>query len=202
TSLSLSVLHGFIVISLLLLILLGFISNAAQSLRFDLQSGHSKCIAEYIKTNSMFVPKYTIVNPNNPHPFPESHKITVRSTITIDFDWKTGVAAKDWTNVAKKGTIDVTKQGLWVFFASVFVCRVGPIDQFRLSHEEVQSTILQSSKERIWGSNAKSPVKGTWEWLWEKQGTKSWKPFSSKHSFELQVIFLERTVKTIIFSLY
>ncbi|CAL5417186.1 unnamed protein product [Camellia sinensis] len=137
TSLSLSVLHGFTVISLLLLILLGFISNAAQSLRFDLQSGHSKCIAEYIKTNSMSVAKYTIVNPNDPHPFPESHKITVRvtsvesgqfsfqaaeagdymtcfwaldhkpqSTITIDFDWKTGVAAKDWTNVAKKGTID------------------------------------------------------------------------------------------------
>ncbi|KAI8018062.1 Transmembrane emp24 domain-containing protein p24delta9 [Camellia lanceoleosa] len=122
TSLSISVLHGFTVISLLLLILLGFISNAAQSLRFDLQSGHSKCIAEYIKTNSMSVAKYTIVNPNDPHPFPKSHKITVRvtsvesgqfsfqateagdymtcfsaldhkpqSTITIDFDWKTGV---------------------------------------------------------------------------------------------------------------
>ncbi|CAL5420084.1 unnamed protein product [Camellia sinensis] len=170
-----------------------FISNAAQSLRFDLQSGHSKCIAEYIKTNSMSVAKYTIVNPNDPHPFPESHKITVRvtsvesgqfsfqaaeagdymtcfwaldhkpqSTITIDFDWKTGVAAKDWTNVAKKGTID--------------------------GHEEIQSTILQSSKERIWGSNAKSPAKGTWEWLWEKQGIESWKPFSSKHSFELQLL--------------
>ncbi|KAF5942120.1 hypothetical protein HYC85_019762 [Camellia sinensis] len=74
----------------------------------------------------MSVAKYTIVNPNDPHPFPESHKITVRaaeagdymtcfwaldhkpqSTITIDFDWKTGVAAKDWTNVAKKGTIDI-----------------------------------------------------------------------------------------------
>ncbi|KAL7219696.1 hypothetical protein ACSBR2_012707 [Camellia fascicularis] len=73
----------------------------------------------------MSVAKYTIVNHNDPHPFPESHKITVRaaeagdymtcfwaldhkpqSTITIDFDWKTGVAAKDWTNVAKKGTID------------------------------------------------------------------------------------------------
>ncbi|KAF5941994.1 hypothetical protein HYC85_019636, partial [Camellia sinensis] len=129
TSLSLSVLHGLTVISLLLLILLGFISNAAQLLRFDLQSGHSKCIAEYIKTNSMSVAKCTIVNPNDPHPFPESpsrqfsfqaveagdymtcfwaldHK--PQSTITIDFDWKTGVAAKDWTNVAKKGRIDVS----------------------------------------------------------------------------------------------
>ncbi|KAL7163830.1 hypothetical protein ACSBR2_039866 [Camellia fascicularis] len=155
------VIHGFTVISLLLLILLGFISNAAQSLRFDLQSGHSKCIAEDIKTNSMSVAKYTIVNPNDPHPFPESHKITVRvtsahghsyhyaelvesgqfsfqaaeagdymtcfwaldhkpqSTITIDFDWKTGVAAKDWTNVAKKGTIDNMELELKKLYATV-----------------------------------------------------------------------------------
>ncbi|THG22233.1 hypothetical protein TEA_029219 [Camellia sinensis var. sinensis] len=146
------VIHGFTVVSLLLLILFGFISNTAQSLRFDLQSGHSKCIAEDIKTNSMSVAKYSIVNPNDPHPFPESHKVTVRvtsahghsyhyaelvesgqfsfqaaeagdymtcfwaldhkpqSTITVDFDWKTGVAAKDWTNVAKKGTIDFAQQ--------------------------------------------------------------------------------------------
>ncbi|KAL7265235.1 hypothetical protein ACSBR1_003069 [Camellia fascicularis] len=37
-------------------------------------------MAEDIKTNSMSVAKYTIVNPNDPHPFPESHKITVRVT--------------------------------------------------------------------------------------------------------------------------
>lgn len=29
-------------------------------------------------------------------------------TMTINFDWKSGVAAKDWTNVAKKGSIDVS----------------------------------------------------------------------------------------------
>ncbi|PHU02467.1 Transmembrane emp24 domain-containing protein p24delta8 [Capsicum chinense] len=28
-------------------------------------------------------------------------------TLNIDFDWKTGVAAKDWTNVAKKGSVEV-----------------------------------------------------------------------------------------------
>ncbi|KAF5939640.1 hypothetical protein HYC85_023899 [Camellia sinensis] len=137
------------------------LSNTAQSLRFDLQSGHSKCIAEDIKTNSMSVAKYSIVNPNDPHPFPESHKITVRvtsahghsyhyaelvesgqfsfqaaeagdymtcfwaldhkpqSTITIDFDWKTGVAAKDWTNVAKKGTIDNMELELKKLYATV-----------------------------------------------------------------------------------
>lgn len=30
------------------------------------------------------------------------------TTLTIEFDWKTGVAAKDWSNVAKKGTVDVS----------------------------------------------------------------------------------------------
>lgn len=29
-------------------------------------------------------------------------------TITIDFDWRAGVAAKDWSNVAKKSHIDVS----------------------------------------------------------------------------------------------
>lgn len=29
-------------------------------------------------------------------------------TVTIDFDWKTGIAAKDWPNVAKKGSVDVS----------------------------------------------------------------------------------------------
>lgn len=28
--------------------------------------------------------------------------------LTVEFDWRTGVAAKDWTNVAKKGQIDVS----------------------------------------------------------------------------------------------
>jgi hypothetical protein len=28
-------------------------------------------------------------------------------TLTVDFDWKTGIHAKDWGNVAKKGNIEV-----------------------------------------------------------------------------------------------
>lgn len=31
-----------------------------------------------------------------------------KTTLTVDFDWRTGVAAKDWTNVAKKGQVDVS----------------------------------------------------------------------------------------------
>jgi hypothetical protein len=36
-------------------------------------------------------------------------------TLNIDFDWKTGVAAKDWTNVAKKGSVDVSQLALLIF---------------------------------------------------------------------------------------
>lgn len=28
--------------------------------------------------------------------------------IPIEFDWRSGVAAKDWNNVAKKGSVDVS----------------------------------------------------------------------------------------------
>ncbi|KAL6969761.1 hypothetical protein U1Q18_029472 [Sarracenia purpurea var. burkii] len=140
--------YRFAVVSVLLI--LGFLSNDAQSFRLDIQSGHTKCIAEDIKRNSMTVGKYSIVNPNEGHPLPESHKLTVRVTtnsgnsyhylenvesgqfgfqaheagdymtcfwaadhkppvtITVEFEWKSGVAAKDWTNVAKKGSIDVS----------------------------------------------------------------------------------------------
>ncbi|KAL5722939.1 hypothetical protein ACHQM5_006395 [Ranunculus cassubicifolius] len=132
-----------------ILLILALSIPKSQSLRFDLQSGHTKCIAEDIKSNAMTVGKYHVVNPNEGHPMPESHKVTVRvtstygnnyhygdnvesgqfaftaaeagdymacfygvdhkppMTITIDFDWKSGVAAKDWTNVAKKGQVDV-----------------------------------------------------------------------------------------------
>lgn len=133
-------------LSLLLFVLF---SSSTESLRFELQSGHTKCISEDIKSNSMTVGKYLIVNPSEGYPLPDSHRVTVRvtssygnnyhygdrvqngqfafvaveagdymtcfwavdhnpaSTLTVDFEWKTGVAAKDWSNVAKKGQVDV-----------------------------------------------------------------------------------------------
>ncbi|KAK1374447.1 transmembrane emp24 domain-containing protein p24delta9-like [Heracleum sosnowskyi] len=138
----------------------GLFTSFTEAVRFDLESGSTKCISEDIKSNSMTVGNYRIVNPNEPHhfhpssaeqthqPLPESHKLTVRvtatsgnsyhyadhvqngqfsfqaveagdymtcfwavdqtppATLTIDFDWKSGVATKDWSNVAKKGSID------------------------------------------------------------------------------------------------
>jgi hypothetical protein len=47
-------------------------------MRFELQSGHTKCISEDIKTNAMTVGKYTVVNPNEGYAILDTHKITVK----------------------------------------------------------------------------------------------------------------------------
>ncbi|KAL5052925.1 hypothetical protein RYX36_033607 [Vicia faba] len=133
-------------LSLLLLMLFFF---STKSHRFELQSGTTKCISEDMKSSSMTVGKYSIVNPNEGYPLPDSHRVTVRVAsshgnnyhygdhvqsgqfafvaakagdymtcfwamdskpevkLTIDLEWKTGVAAKDWSKVAKKGQVDV-----------------------------------------------------------------------------------------------
>ncbi|XP_076881883.1 transmembrane emp24 domain-containing protein p24delta9-like [Bidens hawaiensis] len=137
-----------------LIIIIGFVFIPGQSIRFELESGRTKCIAEDIKSNSMTVGHYKIVNPNEGQPLPESHKITIRVTsaygnnyhssenvqsgqfsfqapeagdymacfyaidhkppfnITVEFDWRSGIAAKDWSNVAKKGSVDAMEYEL------------------------------------------------------------------------------------------
>ncbi|KAI3927379.1 hypothetical protein MKX01_027610 [Papaver californicum] len=139
---------------ILVVVILGLLSSTVQSIRFEIQSGHTKCISEEVKTSAMTVGNYHIVNPTEGHPLPESHKITVRVTssfgnnlhtgdhvesgqfsftapetgdymacfwaveqkqpvtLTVDFEWKTGYATKDWTNVAKKGSVDVMEMEL------------------------------------------------------------------------------------------
>ena len=64
----------------LLLIILGLMleTNIGESMRFELESGNTKCVSEDIKANAMSVGKYTIVNPNEDYPLPDSHKLTVR----------------------------------------------------------------------------------------------------------------------------
>ncbi|CAI0394418.1 unnamed protein product [Linum tenue] len=127
-----------------ILTILGVLASASESLRFDIQSSHTKCIAEDIKSNSMTVGKYSVVNPNEGQALPDSHKVTssygnsyhtadhVESgqfaftaaeagdymacfyaadhnpaiTLTVDFEWRTGVAAKDWSSIAKKGSVE------------------------------------------------------------------------------------------------
>ncbi|KAL3819507.1 hypothetical protein ACJIZ3_005412 [Penstemon smallii] len=145
----------------LVLVSIFLLWTRVESIRFDLESGHTKCISEDIKSNSMTVGKYHIVNPNEGHPLPDTHKMTVRvtsaygnnyhyadnvneghfayqapesgdymacffaadhkpsTTMTIDFDWKSGVAAKDWTNVAKKGSVELMELELKKMFDTV-----------------------------------------------------------------------------------
>ncbi|PON96355.1 TMP21-related [Trema orientale] len=147
---------------LLVVILLGLSATAALSMRFDLQSGTSKCISEDIKGNAMTLGKYSVVNPSDGgSPFPDTHKLTVRvsspygnnyhygdhvesgnfaftaaetgdyttcfwapenkppTTVTVEFEWRTGVAATDWSNVAKKGQIEVLELELKKLYATV-----------------------------------------------------------------------------------
>lgn len=149
-------------VPLIFLIVLGlWSSTGVDSFRFELESGHTKCIAEDIKSNSMTVGKYHIVNPNEGHPLPDSHKITIRVTshngnnyhyadnvdsgefafqtseagdymacftsnahkppvtTNIDFEWKSGVAAKDWSNLAKKGSVEMMEVELKKMYETV-----------------------------------------------------------------------------------
>jgi p24 family protein delta-1 len=53
----------------------------ARALRFDLESGHTKCVSDEIKVGSMAVGKYHVVGPDPNFPdaqLPESHRIFLR----------------------------------------------------------------------------------------------------------------------------
>ncbi|XP_010514094.1 PREDICTED: transmembrane emp24 domain-containing protein p24delta8 [Camelina sativa] len=133
--------------SSILLLIIALLSPRALSMYFELKSGRTKCTGEEIHENAMSIGKYAIVNPNEDHPLPASHKIIVKvlppkgtilheadhveagqfsftasetgdyitcitavdykpeTTLTIDFDWKSGVLSKEWTNVAKKSQV-------------------------------------------------------------------------------------------------
>lgn len=42
-------------------------------------------------------------------------------TLTVDFEWKTGFAAKDWSNVAKKGQVEVSKISYYLPFCFCYL---------------------------------------------------------------------------------
>jgi hypothetical protein len=65
--------HLHLIVSILLIL-----TMSAHSMRFDLESGTTKCISEDIKSNAMTVGKYGVINPNEGFPVPDTHKITVR----------------------------------------------------------------------------------------------------------------------------
>jgi p24 family protein delta-1 len=70
-----------------LLLLTAFLLSAqppARALRFDLESGHTKCVSDEIKVDSMTVGKYHVVGPDPNFPdsqLPESHRIFLRVSV-------------------------------------------------------------------------------------------------------------------------
>lgn len=64
--------------ALSLLLILALFSTQIHSLRFDVESGHTKCISEDMKSNAMTVGKYSVVNPDDALPMPDTHKLAVR----------------------------------------------------------------------------------------------------------------------------
>lgn len=176
---------------LVIITVIGLLSSPSKSLRFELESGHTKCIAEDIKSNSMTVGKYSIVNPHDGQPLPDSYKLTVRVTssygnnyhhselvesgqfaftaseagdymacfwaadhkpavtLNIDFDWKTGVAAKDWTNVAKKGSVDVMELELKKMYDTVISVQE-EMNYLREREEEMQDLNTSTNVKMAW----------------------------------------------------
>ena len=63
---------------LLMVFLLGMTATVALSMRFDLQSGTSKCISEDIKGHAVTLGKYAVINPNDTSPIPDTHKLNVK----------------------------------------------------------------------------------------------------------------------------
>lgn len=144
------------------LVTLTLICGVANSMRFELLAGHTKCISEDVKTNAMSVGKYSVVNPKEDYPLPDSHRVVVKvtsphgntyhfgdrvdsgnfaftaaeagdysacfwvpddkvapSSLTVEFEWRSGVAAKDWSKVAKKGQIEVMEFELKKLYETV-----------------------------------------------------------------------------------
>ncbi|KAI3812027.1 hypothetical protein L1987_16728 [Smallanthus sonchifolius] len=64
---------GLVVFILILL----FLSTISKSIRFNVESGVTKCIAEDLRVKSMTVGEYSVVNPNEGQPLPGHHKIYV-----------------------------------------------------------------------------------------------------------------------------
>ncbi|GAA0174492.1 vesicle coat protein [Lithospermum erythrorhizon] len=184
--------------TMLIVLLLGMLFIIqVESVGFELASGHTKCIAEEIKANSMTVGKYHILDPSigsaalEGNPLPESHKITVRVTstygnsyhfvehvvdghfafqaveagdymtcffaadfsppvtMTVDFEWKSGVSAKDWSNVAKKGSVELMEMELRKMFDYVQSIH-DEMFYLRSREEEMQDLNRATNSKMFW----------------------------------------------------
>ncbi|XP_022889561.1 transmembrane emp24 domain-containing protein p24delta9 [Olea europaea var. sylvestris] len=59
--------------------------NPVLSIQFDLESGQTKCIIYWRNEAQLTLAKYHIVNPNEGHPLPDSHKTLVLTCIAYFF---------------------------------------------------------------------------------------------------------------------
>lgn len=75
-------------LNLFIITALGILFTIAESMRFDLNSGNTKCIGEDIKSNSMTVGKYNVVLPNEGDTIPDSHKLTVKVNPNFTFKFQ------------------------------------------------------------------------------------------------------------------
>ncbi|RDX74053.1 Transmembrane emp24 domain-containing protein p24delta9, partial [Mucuna pruriens] len=172
----------------LALLTLALMCSLANSMRFELQTGQTKCISEDIKTNALSVGKYSVINHNEGFPLPDTHKIYVKlssphgnsyhfgdhvesgnyaftaaeagdysacfwipesrdtpAMVTVEFEWRTGVAAKDWSKVAKKGQIEVMEFELKKLYDTVLSIHD---EMFYLREREEEMQDLNKSTNR------------------------------------------------------
>ncbi|KAJ0558144.1 putative GOLD domain-containing protein [Helianthus annuus] len=177
-----------IIVTVIILILLTS-SPLVIGMRFDLETGATKCITEDIKINAMTVGKYSIVKPVEGFPLSEYDRITVRVTsplgnnyhyadrkqsgsfaftageagdymacfwaakqspdksLSIDFEWKSGLAAKDWSKVAKKGQVEMMELELKKLYDSVTMVHE---EMFNLrAREELMQQLIRSTNAKM-----------------------------------------------------
>ncbi|PIN03931.1 putative cargo transport protein EMP24 (p24 protein family) [Handroanthus impetiginosus] len=79
--------------------------------------------------------------------FAADHKPS--TTLTIDFDWKSGVAAKDWSNVAKKGSVELMELELKKMFDTVQSIH-DEMFYLREREEEMQQLNVSTNSKMAW----------------------------------------------------
>ncbi|XP_076954372.1 transmembrane emp24 domain-containing protein p24delta9-like [Bidens hawaiensis] len=177
-----------ITITMMVTLILGF-ASLVKAMRFDLETGATKCITEDIKINAMTIGKYNIVKPVEGFPLSAEDRITVRVTsplgnnyhyadrkesgnfafttgeagdymacfwaakqspdksLSINFEWKSGLAAKDWSKVAKKGQVEMMELELKKLYDSVTMVHE---EMFNLrAREEMMQHLIRSTNAKM-----------------------------------------------------
>lgn len=99
---------------------LGLFLTIAESMRFDLQSGHTKCVSEDINNSAITVGKYNVVNPNEGYPLPDTHKLNVRVISQVH----------SLKPIYKKKKIVLLNLYIFAFFVYIWVCICNCISGF------------------------------------------------------------------------